>query len=330
MRFARIVLALVLTAVLLYVARTNSRGRPEQILHISNGYTFEMATIPKAYEKDTARITIHIQAPIGSEAMPVLRHAKFGQDETTQLYRYDTTPLEVADSANGRYEYLATAGLIGGKFLYYFQVRDNVGGLRAEFTNNGGPFVMKYIGHVPPWALVTHIFLMFATVFLVVVGALRGADLLQGRNEPRSMAKAYAAAVVCAFLGGYPFGIAMNWYTFGTVWEGVPFGTDATDNKTQLLFVYLVLVMLASLGSLTRGRFGRDIFTPKVLGWLGVLGFPVMLGIYLIPHSIQFAPGVTQLVCWSLIGLMGMVYVSGLGLSLKKTWHKGRRSEVVS
>ena len=63
-------------------------------------------------------------------------------------------------------------------------------------------------------------------------------------------------ATIAAFLGGYPVGFAMNWYAFGVLWEGVPFGTDATDNKTQLLFVYLLFLTLATLGSL-RGRPGR-------------------------------------------------------------------------
>lgn len=324
MKFVRIVLAVVLTAALLYVASINSRGRPEAYSQTHNDYTLQMTTVPKAYETDTARIVTYFQGPFEPGVHPVLRHAKFGQDATTPLYLYNTTPLELIDSLTGRYQYLMKAGLKGGRFLYYFQIRDNVGGLRAEFLHDDGPFVTKYIGHVPTWIVISHIFLMFATVFFVVIGAIEGARLISGSGSVGSVAKAYFAAAICAFLGGYPFGFPMNWYTFGTIWEGVPFGTDATDNKTQLLFVYLLMVTASSLGSLTKGKFGRDVFSPKVLGWLGALGFVVMLGIYLIPHSIQFSPELTKTVCWSFIGLMAAIYLGGWINTIRASRNQGR------
>ncbi len=331
MTLARILLAVVLTAVLLFIARTNSRGRPEFYTYSENGFSFEMTTIPKAYQSDTARIMLKITGPLGDSLMPVIRHAKFGQDATTPLSKYETTPLTPADSAEGRWEHLATGGLIGGRKWYYFEIRDNVGGRRAAFTPAPNqPFIMKYIGRTPDWIVFAHILLMFATVFFVVMGMLDGVDLVRGSPEVRPMAKMYFWAVVCAFLGGYPFGFAMNWYTFGTVWEGVPFGTDATDNKTQLLFVYLLLVMFASLGSLTRGKVGRDVYRARTLGVLGVLGFVLMLAIYLIPHSIQFAPLLTKVVCWSFIGVVATVYAVGLARTLipKKTGKKQDRPQV--
>jgi hypothetical protein len=129
------------------------------------------------------------------------------------------------------------------------------------------------------------------------------------------MAVNFFLAALFAFLGGYPFGFAMNWYAFGTIWEGVPFGTDATDNKTQLLFVYFLFMVLISLGSLTRGRIGRDLFSPKALGWFGLSAFVLKLAIYLIPHSIQFSVGLTRGVCYSFIGLVVMLYLYALGRS---------------
>jgi hypothetical protein len=311
MTFLRIVLAVVLTAGLLYIARTNSRGRPENITHTENGYTFQMTTTPKGYTGDTARILVDIEGPLDDNVFPVIRTARFGQDAATPLNKYDTTPLHVADSLTGRYDHLITAGKRGGKYFYYFEIRDRSGGLRARFTDEGEPFVLKYVGHVPTWILLAHIVLIFAAVFFVAMGSLHGVDLARTGGSVRPMAKAYFWATVVTFLGGYPFGWAMNWYTFGTVWEGVPFGTDATDNKTQLLFVYFLFVVLASLGSLTQRKFGRNAFRPKTLGVLGAVGFFVMLAIYLIPHSIQFSPGLTRAVCWSFIGLVAAIYIYG-------------------
>jgi ABC-type Fe3+-siderophore transport system permease subunit len=92
----------------------------------------------------------------------------------------------------------------------------------------------------------------------------------------------------------------------------VPFGHDATDNKTQLLFLYLLFATLAGAGSLSRGRWGRNLWSAKTLGWLGMASFAVMLFIYLIPHSIQFTPAFTYAFCYSWIGLIALAYLVGL------------------
>ncbi len=320
MKFVRIVLAVVLTAALLYVARTNSRGRPEHYIQQNGEFTLEMTTISKAYEADTVRFVVNVDGPFTQGIRPVIRKTKFGQDATTPIHKYDSVPLALADSMTSRYEHFTRSGQMGDRLYYYFQVIDATGGVRATFTREDGePFVLKYVGKVPGWILNGHILLIFLTVFFVVLGSVRGIDLLRWGTDVHSMEVAYFWAVVCAFIGGYPFGFAMNWFTFGVVWEGVPFGTDATDNKTQILFVYLLLVMFSGLGSLTRGKFGRDVFSARTLGGLGLLGFFVMLGIYLIPHSIQFEPVLTKLVCWAFIGLMFLIYIYGLVTSSKST-----------
>jgi ABC-type Fe3+-siderophore transport system permease subunit len=117
---------------------------------------------------------------------------------------------------------------------------------------------------------------------------------------------------VFCFIGGYPLGMPMNYYAFDGLWEGVPFGTDATDNKTQLLFVYLLFASLATLGSFSRGRWGRDLFAPRTLGWIGLGSFGVMLFIYLIPHSIQFSARFTYAFCYTWIGVVAALYVLGV------------------
>ena len=175
---------------------------------------------------------------------------------------------------------------------------------------DGSPFMFRYIGAVPPAITVTHIVLIFATVFFIALGTIHAVGLIGGNTNVKPLAMYSFLAAVCAFLGGYPFGIPMNYYAFDGFWEGVPFGTDATDNKTQLLFVYLLFMTLATWGSL-RGKPRRDIFSRRVLGWYGVGSFAVMLFIYLIPHSIQFSPTLTYTFCYSWIGVVALIYFIG-------------------
>jgi hypothetical protein len=125
------------------------------------------------------------------------------------------------------------------------------------------------------------------------------------------MARYFAIAATTVFLGGYLFGFAMNYFAFGTIWEGVPFGTDATDNKTQILLLYLLFLTLASLGSLTGGKRGRDLYSPRTRGWFGVGAFLLMLLVYFVPHSTQFSPGLTYVVGYSFAALMVLLYLLG-------------------
>ena len=311
MKVAKFIVALLLTFVLLYIAQTNSRGRPEFLSHSEGGYTFEMTTVPKIteYQSDSLRLTI--DGPIGPGDRVVYRTTGHPGLDTVPFEKY-TTGSAAYDTAAGEYFALVEAGPRGQREYYVFEVIDSTGATLARFTKDEGrPFLLRYIGEVPSYILIPHIIFMFVTVFCLAYGSVNSVYVISGRQSVHSMAIWYFWAMAATFLGGYIFGPPMNYYAFDGFWEGVPFGTDATDNKTQLLFVYLLFVVAASLGSLTRGKFGRDAFRPRVLGWFGFLGFFVMLGIYLIPHSIQFSPALTHAVCYSFIGLFLVVYLIG-------------------
>lgn len=312
MKILRYVLAFVITIGMLYVAQTNSRGKPEFVTHTENGYTFEYTANATTLEKSLSEISLKIIGPSDENLKPVIRSLKKSQDISTDPRKYGSAPLILVDSLENTYNFKLNTGAKGGRQLYYFEIRDNIGGRVASFNNTTGePFVLKFLGKVPPVVLYSHIFCMFATVFLITLGAIKGLELIRDKIKTRSLVITYVLASLFAFLGGYPFGFLMNYYAYGVIWEGVPFGTDATDNKTQTLFVYLILIILASLGSLTRGKFGKDVFSSKTLGLLGSLGFILMMAIYLIPHSIQFDPFLTKVVCWSWIALMAVIYLAG-------------------
>jgi len=296
--------------VMLYVARNNSRGRPEYFSHQENGYEFEYNTVPKALEFTKATIPMTIRGNLDDNIRPVFRRSHQGAD-IDRLAAYDYRIMEPCDSASDCYQTEVEAGEKNGRFYYYIEIADSMGAVQATFTEpDGTPFMFRYIGAVPVAITLTHIVLIFATVFFISLGTIKSFSIIGGSTDTKPLAKYAFLAALCAFLGGYPFGIPMNWYAFGSLWEGVPFGTDATDNKTQLLFVYLLFVVLASFGSL-RGKPARDIFSPKVLGWFGVGSFAVMLFIYLIPHSIQFSPTLTYAFCYSWIGVVALIYVLG-------------------
>jgi hypothetical protein len=156
--------------------------------------------------------------------------------------------------------------------------------------------------------LALHILFIFATVFCISMATVHAFDVMKGGDAATMMFFLMLATVTC-FMGGIPFGIPMNWYAFGGTWEAVPFGHDATDNKTQLLLAFLLFATLTGVGSLRRGKGGHDLVSTRGLAWLGLGSFAVMLFIYLIPHSIQFSPLFTYVFSYSWIGIVIAAYL---------------------
>ena len=312
MKALRIVMAVLISLAMLYIARSNSRGQPEQIAHTDGAYTFEMTTVPKVTENQSDRVTVLVSGPLEGKRV-VFRTSQ--PDNLTPDRMYDFAAVEMLPTPDrpGEFYVDVTAGKRGGRFHYYFELVDAAGTRQAAFTGeNGAPFFLRYIGEVPKPVLLGHIFFIFATVFCIGLATVHAMGVIRGGNGLGSMARCLFWAAVFCFIGGYPLGIPMNYYAFNGLWEGVPFGTDATDNKTQLLLIYLLFAALASLGSFSQGRFGRDLFAPRTLGWIGMGAFGVMLFIYLIPHSIQFSARFTYAFCYTWTAVVVALYVWGL------------------
>ena len=147
------------------------------------------------------------------------------------------------------------------------------------------------------------------------MAALSSLELLSGKTTDIYVTARWVFwSVVLTFLGGYPFGIPMNWYAFGGTWEGVPFGTDATDNKTQIILVYLLYGWFAGMKTFSKGKCGKDIYSPKTYGWVGGIGgLLVTLAMFAIPHSIQFSAGLTYSVCYGFPAILLIIYMLGYG-----------------
>jgi hypothetical protein len=81
-------------------------------------------------------------------------------------------------------------------------------------------------------------------------------------------------AMALLVVGGLILGPIVQKSAFGEFWTGWPLGHDLTDNKTLIAFLaWLPATIAAARGMRTR--------VTVVLGWL------VMMGIFLIPHSMR-------------------------------------------
>jgi hypothetical protein len=148
-----------------------------------------------------------------------------------------------------------------GKVEYTIRIQMND---QYAALNQGKSIIVRFRGKVPAIFLIIHILLMF----LGITFALRtGMEAL--RKDGRFFGLVNWTLLI-VFLGGIIFGPIVQKYAFGDFWTGFPFGFDLTDNKTLLALIFWIFAF----------------FFKKKSKWWVLAATILMIGIYLIPHSV--------------------------------------------
>ncbi len=151
-----------------------------------------------------------------------------------------------------------------GKVEYRLIVRD-VG--RAIAVPRREAVVARFRGQVPATVLIPHILTMF---FGMMVATRAVFEVVRpGGSTGRTLVM---VAMVLLGIGGLILGPVVQKYAFGAWWTGWPVGGDLTDTKTLIgILAWLPATILAARGIRSRAA--------VALGWT------VMMGVFLIPHS---------------------------------------------
>ena len=146
---------------------------------------------------------------------------------------------------------------VAGKLQYYITVD-------GEDYPAEAPVVIRFRNDVPAGILIPHILFMFAAMLFAVYTFLRVVT-----RKKYSVWLWITAATL--FVGGFILGPLVQHVAFGPWWTGFPLGTDLTDNKTLISFLFF----LAALATL---KWKRN-------KWVVCLAVLVMVLIFSIPHS---------------------------------------------
>ena len=146
---------------------------------------------------------------------------------------------------------------VAGKLQYYI----TVGG--KDYLADD-PIVIRFRNDVPTSILIPHIILMFAAMLFAVY-----TFLLVVTHKPYS--RWLKITVGTLFVGGFVLGPLVQHAAFGPWWAGFPYGTDLTDNKTLISFLFF----LAALATL-KWKHNR---------WVVALAVLMMVAVFTIPHS---------------------------------------------
>jgi len=150
-----------------------------------------------------------------------------------------------------------------GKYELFVDLDDGTGPVSLTGER---PVFARYKGPVPRALVLVHVLVIFASLLLGIRTAL---EALRG-GEVRTLMHLTIASF---FLGAFVLGPAMQWYAFGVLWSGWPFGYDWTDNK---VVVELLAWIAAAVVARNPARARAAVLTAAA----------VMLLVYFIPHSI--------------------------------------------
>lgn len=137
----------------------------------------------------------------------------------------------------------------------------------VSYLLNDEPIVLRYKGAVPISVLTPHIFFMF---FSLLFGVRAGLEAIFRRKDTLFQA---GVALFTVIIGGLIFGPIVQKYAFDAYWTGWPFGSDLTDNKTAVIFLFWLVAWIK-----LRKK-------PENKIW-PIIATIVMLIVYVIPHSV--------------------------------------------
>jgi hypothetical protein len=129
------------------------------------------------------------------------------------------------------------------------------------------PVIIRFKGYVPDIFLIPHIIVMFVAMFFSIKA---GIDALQKNMNLKWIVN---WTLILLALGGLILGPIIQYYAFGVFWTGFPFGTDLTDNKTLIAFIFWVIAFIA----IKREK--------SVRLWVLTASIVLFL-VYMIPHSL--------------------------------------------
>jgi hypothetical protein len=150
-----------------------------------------------------------------------------------------------------------------GKIQYYLEITDSKG-VNTWFKD--APIVIRFKGGVPGFILAPHILCMFMAMLFSTLAGLMSVIKFPSYKK-------YAIwTLILLTIGGMILGPLVQYYAFGELWTGIPFGWDLTDNKTLIALIFWIIAVIMNR------KQERPLYT--------ALAAIVLLLVYSIPHSL--------------------------------------------
>ncbi len=151
-----------------------------------------------------------------------------------------------------------------GKVQYKITLVDK---FNREFPLTQEDVIIRFKGSVPDFFLIPHVLCMF----LAMVFSTR--TMIEALTKRQKLFQLSLWTFILFFIGGAILGPIIQYYAFGALWTGFPFGHDLTDNKTLVSLIFWLIAVI---------KLRKN---PQNWKWALIAGI-VMIAAYLIPHSV--------------------------------------------
>ena len=239
------ILAIVITLVLSIYQRMTGPTYPKKVTIELDGEIYKVKLPRSGVQQDEIVTLKGVPSGVGAKM-------HYRQYPTTN--DYTTVDFVWKDSA---WQAALPVQPVAGKLQYYITVAGK------DYLKDE-PIVIRFRNDVPAYILIPHILLMFGAMLFAVYTFW----LVVTRKDYKRWLK---ITVGTLFVGGFILGPLVQHAAFGTWWAGFPYGTDLTDNKTLISFLFF----LAALATL-KWKYNK---------WVVCLAVLMMIAVFTIPHS---------------------------------------------
>jgi hypothetical protein len=281
MKFWKILFAIIFTIALLVVARKTTTVKPVHTTVERGGILIEHDTVPKRRGEGEVVIPVKVT---GAEKVKLFYRIGKGEFQAVDMnLKEGESNLFVASIPNHEK---------GTRAWYYIEAQKQIGdrkfivSLPNKDSPNFKPILLKFQGHVPPYIIVSHVLCIFSAIFFSVFALFSAIDLKRGKSTLKKSVSFSLITFFLLFVGFFPLGWALNYYTFGVLWEAFPFGSDVTDNKGQIAFLSWLVILFLVKGTILGKNPSKNLVSEKGYSTAVIISFVITVAMYLIPHSL--------------------------------------------
>jgi hypothetical protein len=283
MKFWEILVAFIFTLLLLSFARK----------------TTTVQSVHKTVEKSGILIDHHTVAKKVGERDVVIPVKVIGAEEVKLFYKIEEGEFRSVNMGLNEGESDLFVASIpyhkkGTQAWYYIEAQKQIGDTKLTISlpdknsPNFEPLLLKFEGDVPPYIIISHVFCTFSAILFSVLAVFSAVDLKRGKSTLKKSVIFSLFAFIFLFVGFFPLGWTLNYFAFGTLWEAFPFGSDVTDNKSQIVFLSWLVTLFLVKGTILGKNPSKNLVSEKTYSTMVIISFVVTVVMYLIPHSISF------------------------------------------
>jgi len=272
----RIIIGLILTVVLLGVARRISLRKPIDALIEDYDLRIRHQTLTEQIGPGEPLLTVSVE-PAGDLEVFV----EYGRPTMKHLHE-----IRMENAGGTAFEARLPDFGKGARCKYSITVK-RLSGVSIRLPKNPEKFfLIKFKGDASKVVLASHVAFMFGSFFFMILSFFGAMRILKGLGDKQGTVKAARWVLILSFIGGWPLGFILNHQTFGVIWEGYPFGYDITDNKTQVMFIVWLVSLLLVGGSFTGRGEEKDRLGARAFAWAIITSFILSLALFITPHGI--------------------------------------------